>query len=89
MSSTKKLGTKSKRAYFISYFEKNQKKYSNVWKGIRSLVNMKSSKSSNYKLMDENESIITDPGKIANIFNDTFLTVGKKVDQKVPKATDW
>ena len=77
----------SKRDYFVSYFEKNKHKSSNVWKGIRSLINMKSSKSTYYKLMDENESIITNPGKIASIFNDHFSTVGRKVDQKIPIAT--
>ena len=41
----------SKKTYFISYFEKNRHKSSEIWKGIRTLVNLKPSKSFNIKLL--------------------------------------
>ena len=75
---------KSKKEYFNSYFEKNRQKSSDIWKGIRSLVNTKAPKSSNIKLMDDHNNLISDPKKIANIFNDHFSTVGSKVDRKIP-----
>ena len=59
-------------------------KSSDIWKGIRSLVNIKPSKTSNIKLMDENENLISDLPKIANIFNDHFATIGSNVQQKIP-----
>ena len=65
----------SKKSHYASYFEKNKKKSSDIWKGIRSLVNIKPAKTSNIKLMDENKNLISDPQKIANIFNDHFSTI--------------
>ena len=75
-----------KKEYFISYFKKNKQKSSDIWKGIRLLVNTKSPKSSNIKLMDDQNNLINDPKKIANIFNDHFSTVGAKVDRKIPRV---
>ena len=54
---------KSKNAYFSAYFDKNKYKSSEIWKGIRTLVNIKSSKSSSIKLLDGNNNLITDPKK--------------------------
>ena len=36
----------SKKNHFASYFEKNKNKSADIWKGIRSLVNIKPTKSS-------------------------------------------
>ena len=77
---------KSKKDYFHSYFEKNKQKSSDIWKGIRLLVNTKALKSSNIKLMDDQNNLISDPKKIANIFNDHFSTVGSNVDRKIPRV---
>ena len=54
---------KSKKEYFNSYFEKNKQKSSEIWKGIRLLVNTKAPKSSNIKLMDDHNNLISDPKK--------------------------
>ena len=34
--------------------------------------------------MDENDNLITDPTKIANIFNDHYSTIGLKVQNRIP-----
>ena len=74
----------SKKAHFTAYFEKNKKKSSEIWKCIRSIVNIKPTKTSSIKLMDEDNNLISDPLKIANIFNNHFSTIGEKVQQKIP-----
>jgi len=74
----------SKTAYYTAYFERNKNKSSEVWKGIRNLVNLKTTKSSNIKLMDENSNLVTDRKKIANTFNNHFSTLGAKIEQKIP-----
>ena len=51
---------------------------------IRSLVNLKPTKSSSIKILDENEIITSDSKKIANIFNEHYATLGSKVQQKIP-----
>ena len=50
-------------------------------KGNRSLVNIKSVKSSDIKLLDKNKNLIRDSKKISNIFNDHFSTIGFKIEQ--------
>ena len=82
----RRISVKAKKIYFNSYFETNKQKSSEIWKGIRLLVNTKAPKSSNIKLMDEHSNLISDPQKIANIFNDHFSTVGSKVDSKIPRV---
>ena len=74
----------SKKAYYTSYFENNKYKSSEIWKGIRSLVNINSTTSFNIKLLDENNKLIINPKKISNIFNDHFSTLGSKIEQKIP-----
>ena len=63
----------SKKEYYAAYFEKNKHKSSEIWKGIRLLVNMKDSKSSNLKLLDHENNLISDPKRISNIFDNHFL----------------
>ena len=51
---------------------------SETWEGIRALVNIKSTKFSNIKLLDKNKNLISDSKKIASIFNNHFSTIGSK-----------
>ena len=74
----------SKKSHYAAYFEKNRNKASDIWKGIRSLVNIKPTKATSIKLFDENKNLISDPRKIVNVFNDHFSTIGTKVQQKIP-----
>ena len=74
----------SKKSHHASCFEKNKNKASDIWKGIRSLVNIKPTKASSIKLFDENKNLISDPRKIVNVFNDHFSTIGTKVQEKIP-----
>ena len=75
-----------KKSYYASYFENNKHKSSKIWKGIRSLVNIKSTKSSNIKLLDEHNNLISDPKKISKLFNHHFATIGSKIEQKILPA---
>ena len=74
----------SKKAYYSSYFEKNKLKSAEIWKGIRSLVNIKSSKSSSIKLLNENGNLVSDPKIISNVFNKYFSTIGPEIQRKIP-----
>ena len=48
----------SKKAHFTAYFERNKQKSGDIWKGLSSLVNIQSAKSSNIKLFDENNNTV-------------------------------
>ena len=75
-----------KKKFQIAQFEKNKNKSTDVWKNIRALVNIKPSKSTNIKLMDDDNNLISDPNTIGNIFNDHFSTLGNNVQAKIPQA---
>ena len=74
----------NKKAHFAERFIENKDNSSKIWKEIRSLVNLKPTKSSSIKILDENDKITSDPEKIANIFNEHYATLGSKVQQKIP-----
>ena len=74
----------SKKSYYASYFEKNKLKSSEVWKGIRSLVNIKASKSTSIKLLNDNENLVSDPQVISYMFNNYFSSIGPKIERKIP-----
>ena len=73
----------SKKNYFASQFERNKNKLSEIWKCIRSLVNLKPTKTPVLKLM-EGGVLLSDPKDVSNIFNEHFSTLGSKVQQKIP-----
>ena len=74
---------KSKKAYNVAQFEKNKSKSSLIWKDIRKLVNVKSTKTANIKLLID-DKIISNPSENANTFNNHFSKLGSKVQQKIP-----
>ena len=76
----------SKKEYYSAFFERNKYKSSEVWKGIRALVNLKTSKSSNFKLLGQDNTLISDPTKISNIFNNHFSSIGASIDRKIPQV---
>ena len=76
----------SKKKYFANFFEKNKKKTTEVWKGIKSLVNIKSANRSSYKLLDANNNLISNQKQMANIFNNYFVNIGSNIAKKIPNA---
>ena len=65
----------SKKTYYTSYFEKtNKSKSADIWKVMRSLINLKSTKSTSVKLLDKN-NLLSDPKILSNMFNDHFSTI--------------
>ena len=76
----------SKKSYYSSYFERNKQKSSDIWKGIRSLVNIKGSKVTSLKLLNESNNLISDSKTISSMFNNYFSTIGTSIESKIPKV---
>ena len=55
-----------------------------MWKGIWSLVTIKSSNKTDISILDSNGELITNPLKIVNCFNEYFVNVGSMVENKIP-----
>ena len=65
---------------------KNKNKTSIIWKGIKSIVNLKPSSRKDITLIDDNGKDITDPYKISNIFNKYFVNIGPEIDKSIAKS---
>ena len=69
---------KSKQAYYDRYFEKNWKSIKNTWKGIKSLISLKTVASSIPTVLSlDNGDTITNPYDIANTFNNYFASIAE------------
>ena len=72
------LTKKSKKSYYDNFFKNNLNDLKNTWKGIRNLISMTKSATSVPNTLSQNDESITDPIKIANIFNNFFNTIAAK-----------
>ena len=67
------LMKKSKQAYYDKYFERNWNNIKNTWKGIKSLISLKTVASNVPTVLSlDNGDTITSPYDIANTFNNYF-----------------
>ena len=67
------LTKKSKQAYYDRYFERNCNNIKNTWKGIKSVISLKTVASSIPTILSlGNGDTINNPYDIANTFNNYF-----------------
>ena len=57
-----------------------------MWSGIRSIINMNKKAGSSISHLTHNGKEISDPMKMANIFNNYFVNVAQKIDEKIPRT---
>ena len=63
--------------YNKEYFDMHKDKSASIWKGIRSLVNLKSSSKKDISIVEDEEITISDQVKICNQFNNFFVNIGQ------------
>ena len=72
------LMEKSKQAYYEKYFERNWNNIKNTWKGIKSLINLKTATSRVPTVISlDNGDTIKNPYDIANTFNNYFASIAE------------
>ena len=72
------LMKRSKQANFDKYFEANWNNIKNTWKGIKSLITLKSVASNVPTVLSlDNGDTITNPYDIANTFNNYFASIAE------------
>ena len=74
---------RSKQNYYSKYYESNLTNINNTWKGIKSLISIRSSSLITPTLLTFQNETIDNPKSIANIFNNYFSTIGKKTQDKI------
>jgi len=75
---------KNKKKFYIDYFTEHNKNIKKTWEGIRQLVNINKKKCFNIKLINDNNSPITDNKEMANAFNNFYSNLGNSIEQKIP-----
>ena len=76
----------SKKKHFSKFFTENINNIRNTWKGIKSIINIKSTqKHESISLMHNNE-ILSDPKKVADSFNEYFSSIAGELQGKIHHA---
>ena len=73
----------SKKDYYHQYFMNNANNIKNTWKGIKSIITLKSSRKSHSNNLYVNNKLVSDPREIGNTFNDYFSTIATKLQNKI------
>ena len=75
---------KSKQAYYDKYFERNWNNIKNTWKGIKSLISLKTVASNVPTVLPlDNGDTITNPYDIANTFNNYFASIAETTKKSI------
>ena len=78
------LMKKSKQAYYDKYFERNWNNIKNTWKGIKSLISLKTIASNVPTVLSlDNGDTITNPYDIANTFNNYFASIAETTKRSI------
>ena len=78
------LMKKSKQAYYDKYFERNWNNIKNTWKGIKSLISLKTVASNVPTVLSlDNGDTITSPNDIANTFNNYFVSIAETTKKSI------
>ena len=78
------LCRQSKSNYFTKYFNQNSTNMQKIWLGVRNLISLKSTKSSNPISISTGNAVTSDPDIVANSFNDFFSSIADKVRSEIP-----
>ena len=75
---------KSKQAYYDKYFERNWSNIKSTWKGIKSLISLKTVAFNVPTVfsLDDGDTI-TNPYDIANIFNNYFASIAETTKKSI------
>ena len=78
---------KSKQTYYDKYFERDWNNIQNTWKGIKSLISLKTVVSSVSTVLSlDNGDTITNPYDIANTFNNYFASIAETTKRSIKYA---
>ena len=73
----------SEKTYYQKYFKENSDNIKNTWKGIKSIINIRSKGKSIPMYMMDNNDKISDPTAISNHFNKYFSNIGRELQGKI------
>ena len=78
----------SKKIYYNNYFSKYSSDMKKMWKGIRSIVNIKQKNAPQLTQLNINGKLVNDPVDIAEKVNDFFVNIGPETENCIPKVVN-
>ena len=78
---------KSKKDYYITYFDNFKENTKKLWSGVKEIINKKSKDKSNVLYLQINGKLISDNKTIANSFNKYFTTIAQKLQEKMKSSS--
>lgn len=79
------LSKQSKTNYYTRYFQRYSKNMKKVWSGIRDIISTKEQKNTNISISIDGQ-VHSEPGKVANHFNDFFTSIADNIRDKIPPS---
>ena len=73
----------SKQIYYTKYFENNWNNIKNTWKGIKTIISIKSISTTVPHSIEFNNRTVTDPTAMSNVFNNFFTSIAKKTNSNI------
>ena len=74
---------RNKTNYYNRYFDINWNNIKNTWKGINSILRIKHNLSDIPRILNTNDSTITNPVEIASLFNNYFSCIASQTKVKI------
>ena len=72
-----------KASYYNHYFDINWNNIKNTWKGIKSILSIKPNPSDIPKILNTNDSTLTNPVENAYVFNNFFSFIASQTKLKI------
>ena len=77
----------SKTNYFQNYFHVKSKNMKLLWNGIKSIISVINPRENIIRMLqDTNGNVVTDPTKMANIFNNFFVNSADILETMIPRS---
>ena len=74
----------TKKLHYQKFFTENAMNSRNTWKGIKSIINIKSNTRTEPNSVVSKNEVISDPAEIANKFNNYFSIIASNLQEKNP-----
>ena len=77
----------TKRNYYLTLFNNFKNSTKKLWQNINNLTKGNTQTSDKINILHD-KKLITEPAEVANVFNDFFVNIGKKLENELPEAVN-
>ena len=78
---------RSKSNYYASFFNEHKRNAKMTWEGIRNIINISKKNNTFPTKLIYNNATFTSKDKMAEAYNNFFVNIGNKIDEKIPQGS--